>query len=76
MVLLGKKTTDDLHTYECVSHSNQFSVEEKVCQMMMNCLEQTSFPFEEREETLFCMGVQLTFCVIEGDKIICLGSNY
>jgi hypothetical protein len=28
------------------------SVEEKVCQMMMNCLEQTSFPFEEREETL------------------------
>ncbi len=41
----------DLHTYECVSHSNQL-VLKKVCQMMMNCLEQTSFPFEEREETL------------------------
>ena len=67
MVLLGKKKMrDDLHTYECVSHSNQLVLKKKFCQMMMNCLEQTSFPFEEREKKPCCMGVQLTFCVIEG----------
>ena len=52
MVLLGEE--DDrwpTHLWVCKPFQS-ISVEEKVCQMMMNCLEQTSFPFEERVETL------------------------
>jgi hypothetical protein len=75
MVLLGKKTTDDLHTYECVSHSNQLVLKKKFVKWWWIVWSKHHFHLK-KEKKPCCMGVQLTFCVIEGDKIICLGSKY